>query len=76
MELNIYSTAAYILIATAAVAAVLSFLGCCGAAKVLNSTVHWCTAAYSLIVTAAVAAAKYILIATVGLLEILRFKCQ
>lgn len=33
MELNIYSTAAYILIATAAVAAVLSFLGCCGAAK-------------------------------------------
>jgi hypothetical protein len=34
MELTIYSSAAYILIVAAAVAAVISFLGCCGAAKV------------------------------------------
>jgi len=34
MKLGIYSTAAYLLIFAAAVAALVSFLGCCGAAKV------------------------------------------
>ena len=34
MKLGIYSTAAYLLIFVAAVAALVSFLGCCGAAKV------------------------------------------
>jgi hypothetical protein len=34
MKLGIYSTAAYLLIFAAAVAALVSFLGFCGAAKV------------------------------------------
>jgi hypothetical protein len=34
MKLGIYSTAAYLLIFAAAVAALVSFLGCCGALRV------------------------------------------
>jgi hypothetical protein len=34
MSLNVYSSAAYILIVAAAFAAIISFLGCCGAQKV------------------------------------------
>jgi hypothetical protein len=41
MKLGVYSTAAYLLIFVAAVAALVSFLGCCGAAKV--STKKFCS---------------------------------
>jgi hypothetical protein len=34
MSLDVYSTAAYLLIVAAAIAAIISFLGCCGAQKV------------------------------------------
>ena len=40
MKLGIYSTAAYLLIFVAAVAALVSFLGCCGAAKVQYLLYH------------------------------------
>jgi hypothetical protein len=45
MKLGIYSTAAYLLIFAAAVASLVSFLGCCGSAKVntINLESLFCT---------------------------------